>query len=71
MADSLDLTDERKREIQRDSTDRLEFVLESLNDADELSSDVDWQTELWSGCTVEEVLGALVEAEAEVEDDGL
>lgn len=69
MTNSLDLTDERKREIQRDSTERLEFVLESLNDADEISDEVDWQIELWRGCTVEEVIGALVEAEAEVEDN--
>jgi hypothetical protein len=63
MGNSLNLTDENKQEIQTDSTDRLGSVLHSLNAANSISEEVNWQTELWPGTTVEEVIGALVEAE--------
>lgn len=49
--------------------EKLEYVLESLHDADELESGLDWKSELWAGCTVEEVLGGLLEAEAMLDDE--
>ncbi|MCG1002889.1 MULTISPECIES: hypothetical protein [Halobacterium] len=68
MTDSLDLTESKRDKLQGDSTDRLGYVLQSLHEADEISDDVDWETELWDGCTVEEVIGALVEAEGLAKD---
>lgn len=58
----LKLTDEKKRKLRTDRTDRLDYVLSSLEEAEQISEDVDWDTELWGNCTVEEVIGALVEA---------
>lgn len=49
--------------------EKLEYVLESLHDADELESGLDWKSELWAGCTVEEVLGGLLEAEDMLDDE--
>lgn len=45
------------------STDRLEFVLEQLNEAEELADGLDWQSRVWESVTVEELLGALIEAD--------
>lgn len=63
----LELTDERRERLQNDSTDRLAYVLRSLDETDRIADDVDWDTELWDDCTVEEVIGALVESEEFVE----
>lgn len=41
----------------------LEYVVRTLHDADGLGRDLVWQSEVWDGCTVEELLGALLEAE--------
>lgn len=49
--------------ISPGSTDRLEFVLEQLAEAAELSDGLDWQSRLWGSVTVEELLGALIEAD--------
>lgn len=49
------------------STERLEYVLEKLDEADELSRDLVWQSELWENVTVEELLGALIEADGLLE----
>lgn len=58
-----DLTDLRKENIDPSSTRRLEYVLKTLNDADELSGDLTWVSDVWEDCTVEELLGGLIETE--------
>lgn len=45
------------------STKRLKYVLEKLDEADELSRELVWKSELWENVTVEEMLGALIEAD--------
>lgn len=45
------------------STRRLAYVLETLDDADRLNEGLNWSSEVWDGCTVEELLGGLIEAE--------
>ena len=67
MARELDLTDERKVQLQTDGTDRFGAVLSALDEAEKLHEDVEWRTQLVDGVTVEEVIGALVEAEGERE----
>lgn len=49
--------------------EKLEYALESLHDANDLKSGLDWKSELWADCTVGEVLGALLEAEAVLNDE--
>lgn len=57
------LDDLEKKKIATGPTKRLEYILKTLNEADELNGPLCWQTELWEGCTVEELLGGLIEAE--------
>jgi len=57
------LEDLAKENISPLGTDRLEYVLKTLNDADELEGDLVWKSKVWEDCTVEELLGALIEAE--------
>lgn len=45
------------------STARLEYALDQLAEAEELNEGFDWKTELWPHVTVEELLGALIEAD--------
>lgn len=52
-----------KGNIEPYSTSRLEFVIRSLNEADELNGCIAWQTGLWDNCSIEELLGGLIEAE--------
>lgn len=42
--------------------DRLEYVIEQLEEGDELAEDLTWGSDLVDGVTVEELLGALGEA---------
>lgn len=44
------------------SAERLEFVLNQVEAADELENDLEWNTEVVDGLTVEELLGGLGEA---------
>lgn len=57
------LDDLEAENVSPGSTDRLEFALEQLADADELDSGLDWQSRVWGSVTVEELLGALIEAD--------
>jgi len=57
------LDDLEKQNISPTSRRRLEYVLRTLNEADELNGNLCWSTEVWDGCTVEELLGGLIEAE--------
>lgn len=57
------LDDLARANIDRASTKRLEYILSSLDEADELNGPLCWQTEIWDGCTIEELIGALIEAE--------
>jgi len=72
MADSYNQSDSRTyssldelepENISSGSTDRLEFVLERLSEANSLENDLVWQSEIWNDVTVEELLGALIEAD--------
>jgi len=60
---TADLQDLAPENIGYGDTHRLEYVLEKLADADELSRELVWQSELWEGVTVEELLGALIESD--------
>jgi len=57
------LDDLEPENVSIGSTRRLEYVLETLANADELHRELVWQSKLWKGCTVEELLGALIEAD--------
>lgn len=52
-----------KGNINYYNTHRLEYVLNKLNGAEELENDLTWSSVVWEGCTVEELLGGLIEAE--------
>jgi hypothetical protein len=67
--DHTRLDDLAKHTIRSRSTKRLEYVFKTLNEADELESDLAWSDEVWENCTVEELLGALIEAENLLERD--
>ncbi len=41
----------------------FEYVIQTLREADELKSDLAWRDRVWENCTVEELIGALLEAE--------
>lgn len=62
-----DLDDLGVENISTTSTSRLEYVLESLDDADQLKNELAWRSELWAGVSVEELLGALIEADSVLE----
>lgn len=49
--------------IERGSTRRLEYVIESLGEAEELSDGLIWQSEIWEALTIEELIGGLLEAQ--------
>lgn len=56
--------DDLERElISPYSTERLEYVLKTLDEAEELNGNLCWKTAIWEGCTIEELLGGLIEAE--------
>lgn len=57
------LDDLEKEKISKTSTYRLQYVIDSLDRADDLNGDLTWQTKIWGGCTIEELLGGLIEAE--------
>jgi len=57
------LEDLAKENISPLETRRLEYVLKTLNEADELEGDLLWKSKVWENCTVEELLGGLIEAE--------
>jgi len=66
---------DRLRPVGPHSVDRLEYVIETLEGADQLPEGLSWSTEIVEGkLTIEEVLGALGEAkwllESSREDDG-
>ena len=42
---------------------RIGFCLDQLERAEQFKNDLDWQSDLVSKCTIEEVIGALVSAE--------
>lgn len=52
-----------KDNIYSHSTQRLEHVLKTLNKADELNGCLVWQTGVWENCSIEELIGGLIEAE--------
>ena len=59
-----DLTDLRKENVSiGDKHDRIEFVIDQLNDANELKNGLDYGSKVWGNCTVEELIGGLIEAE--------
>jgi hypothetical protein len=58
-----DLEDLACENVNFGSTDRLEFVLEQLAESDELRPGLQWSTYLWDSVTVEELIGALLEAD--------
>jgi len=60
---TAELQDLAPQNIGYGDTHRLEYVLEKLADADELNRELVWQSELWNGVTVEELLGALIESD--------
>jgi len=53
--------DQQVDEIERE--ERIEYVLDTLQDADGFNDDITWQTEVVENLTVEELIGALVGAE--------
>lgn len=54
---------EKLQPVSPHDAKRLEYVLETLEDADELSEGLAWETEIVEhGLTLEEILGALGEA---------
>lgn len=57
------LDDLEPENISAGSTKRLEYVLDQLAEAGELNDGLDWQTKLWPDVTIEELLGALIEAD--------
>lgn len=63
MTDYSKLDELGVENINQGDHHRLQYVLKSLAAAEELSNDLTWQTELWDGVTVEELLGALIESD--------
>lgn len=54
------------------SADRLEYVLESLDESEELANGLRWDSTVWGEgsrkpCTVEELIGGLLEADCILE----
>lgn len=64
------LDDLEKENIWKHSTERLEYVLGTLNTSNELNEDLHWRVEIWPDCTIEELLGALIEAENLLDREG-
>lgn len=57
------LDDLGQENISPGSTARLEYALDQLAEAEELNEGFDWKTKLWPHVTIEELLGALIEAD--------
>lgn len=49
--------------ISPGSTARIEYALDQLAEAEELNEGLHWKTKLWDHVTIEELLGALIEAD--------
>jgi predicted ArsR family transcriptional regulator len=56
----IDLNNLPREQIDDSDTHRLEYVIKSLNNA---NGEVAKRKEVWKDCTVEELVGALIEAE--------
>ncbi len=57
------LEDLAKDNISEGSTFRLKFVIDSINEANNLKNDLTWNSHICEGLTIEELLGGIIEAE--------
>lgn len=54
---------------RRETLRRLEYVLDTLEGSDGFSEDLGWKTEVTDGVTLEELIGAAVDAEDHIRED--